>query len=204
MAEQTEQTQREPFILKNVRISYPHLWTRPTIRGVEGSFGAVFLLDPVQHEEVIRQLGKNIKTIYTTELRLKSLASERICLRKGEDKGKEEYGDSFVLSANSKSKPVVIDGNLQPVEKEEDSRIYAGCRVNAKVRLWPQNNAYGKRVNCALIAVQFAGDDEPLDGSYISTEDAIEGFEGNAGDDLGFLDDDNVETETEDDLSFLD
>jgi hypothetical protein len=38
-------------------------------------------------------------------------------------------------------------------------KMYGGCRVNAAVKPWPQDNKHGRGIRCDLIAVQFAGDD---------------------------------------------
>jgi hypothetical protein len=41
---------------------------------------------------------------------------------------------------------------------ESDNKVYAGCVVNATVRLWAQDNNYGKRINAQLRAIQFVKD----------------------------------------------
>jgi hypothetical protein len=38
-------------------------------------------------------------------------------------------------------------------------KMYGGCRVNAAVKPWLQENTHGRGIRCDLIAVQFAGDD---------------------------------------------
>jgi hypothetical protein len=40
--------------------------------------------------------------------------------------------------------------------------MYGGCRVNAAIKPWPQDNKHGRGIRCDLIAVQFAGDDTPF------------------------------------------
>jgi len=51
---------------------------------------------------------------------------------------------------------------------EENGKPYAGCYVNMSIRLWAQDNQFGKRVNAQLRAVQFVKDgeafgDKPVD-----------------------------------------
>jgi len=41
-------------------------------------------------------------------------------------------------------------------------KMYGGCRVNAAVKPWLQENKHGRGIRCDLIAVQFAGDDTPF------------------------------------------
>lgn len=73
--------------------------------------------------------------------------------------------------------------NKEVIKSEDDCEIYSGCFVNAKINLWAQKNTYGKRINCELIAIQFASDGEALDGVSVSTDKAMEGFEAEGADD---------------------
>jgi hypothetical protein len=41
-------------------------------------------------------------------------------------------------------------------------KMYGGCRVNAAVKPWLQDNKHGRGIRCDLIAVQFAADDKPF------------------------------------------
>jgi hypothetical protein len=41
-------------------------------------------------------------------------------------------------------------------------KMYGGCRVNAAIKPWPQDNKHGRGIRCDLIAVQFAADDTPF------------------------------------------
>ncbi|MFA5186964.1 MAG: ssDNA-binding protein [Patescibacteria group bacterium] len=41
-------------------------------------------------------------------------------------------------------------------------KMYGGCRVNAAVKPWLQDNKHGRGVRCDLIAIQFARDDKPF------------------------------------------
>lgn len=51
---------------------------------------------------------------------------------------------------------------LQEIKTQDECLTYSGCTVNAKVRLWPRDNNFGKRINCELIATQFAGHGQRL------------------------------------------
>ena len=41
---------------------------------------------------------------------------------------------------------------------EADGLVYSGCYVNARVELWVQDNANGKRINAKLLGIQFVRD----------------------------------------------
>lgn len=163
------------ILIKDARVSYPHLFKQPIINGETGKCGATILLDP--DNPALEELKRQITDLMNSAFKGRKLPPERVCLRRREDR--EEYGDMIAMSANCKEgkTPLVVaaDGKTF-VTDETKNAIYAGCRVHAKVRLWAQDNQYGKRINAELIAIQFAGDDEPLDDSYVAPEAAIEGF----------------------------
>lgn len=176
------------IIIKNVRVSFPHLFTRPMINGEEGKCGATLMLDPDKHSVSIKAIEKQIAELFKDKFKGRKLPSEKLCLRDGEDKGRPEYEGLKVLSANSKTKPMVISVNgKDTINDEDDCPIYAGCYVNAKIRLWAQDNNYGKRINAELVAIQFAAEGEALDGAHVSAEEAMEGFEAISEDDDNFL-----------------
>lgn len=168
----------EFIMLKNVRVSYPHLFTKPIINGDEGKHGATLLLDKLDHSAAIEKIEDGIAELIKTRLKGRKLPSDKVCLRDGDDSAREEYANHMYVSANSNKAPLVIDNTGQNTVKDEaECAIYAGCRVNAKIRLWAQDNNYGKRVNAELLAIQFAADDEPLSGTHVSVSEAMDGFD---------------------------
>ena len=167
----------EFILMKNVRCSFPHLSKKPVINGQEGKYGAVLMLDPKQHAEAITEIESAMTALANDKWKGKMPPSDRLCLRRGEDRGRPEYEGFLVLSANNVDRPVVIDGAKVRIENPQDCPVYGGCYVNAKVRLWAQDNQYGKRINCELVTIQFARDGEPLDGRHVSEKDAIDGFD---------------------------
>ena len=179
------------YMLNNVRCSFPHLFEPPVINGDEGKCGSTLLLDEVDDADMIKRLQADITALAKAKFK-KDLSDDKKCLRLGEDK-RDEYVGYYALSANSQKRPRVFchsrmsEDGRKPylIENEDDGcAIYAGCRVNAKIQLWVQDNKYGKRVNAELVAIQFAGDDEAFDGSYVSPDDAAEGFAAAVGDDF--------------------
>lgn len=169
---------QDKFIfLKNVRVSFPRLYEKPVINGEQGKYGASLLLDPKTNANAIKQLQAAISGLIKDKLKGQKLASDKICLRDGDDKGRPEYEGFMVLSANNNARPVVLDARMNEITDLDKNPIYPGCYVTAKVSLWAMNNNYGKRICANLIAIQFVGDGEALADSYVSKEEAVEGFE---------------------------
>lgn len=169
------------IFVENARAGFPHLYRPPVINGETGKCGVQLILDPDEDADIIEELQAEIKRVGAANFE-RRLPADKICLRDGDDKGRDEFDGMMVLSANCKAgtKPVVVDADDPTViiDNEADNPIYPGCRVNAKIRIWPQNNTYGKRINCALIAIQFAKDDEPLDAATVTQDEAVAGFKG--------------------------
>jgi len=185
------------IMLTGVRNSYPHLFVEPVINGETGKKGAKLMLKKGKQDAQIKKLKDRMTALLKEKNKGKKLPSEKYCLRDGDDSGKDEYEGYMTVSANTSGDIRVLAGDGKTVVTESrDSKIYAGCFVNAKIRLWFQDNNFGKRINAELIAIQFAGDGEPLTDSHISEEDAVDGFDAVDGD----IDDAGGAEEDHDDL----
>lgn len=167
--------------LKNVRISYPHIFQAKAFQGSgTPKFSATFLLHKVEHKELIAQIATAMKELAATAFKDKRLpASDKLCLRDGDLSGRAENEGYFIFTASESKRPAVVDKDKTPLVAEDDV-IYAGCRVNAAVRLWAQDNQYGKRINANLLGVQFAKDDERL-GNGASTPSVDDMFDSEDG-----------------------
>lgn len=174
-------TEKYPSIifLPNVRLSFPHLFTAHAMKSRDGEkqqepcFSATFLLDNTEHAALLDRIEATIERIALDEFKKK--VGFKSCLRDGNEKPElDGYGDgkSFI-SARNKIRTGVVKRDLSPIV-EEDGIIYAGCYVNATIRLWVQNNSWGKRVNAQLRAVQFVKDGESFGAEKV---DASKEFE---------------------------
>jgi hypothetical protein len=147
-----------------VRLSYPNLFTaKAGPDGGKPTYSAVFLLDKKQNAEDIRAIQAGIAQIVKEGLKGKHPGPDRICLRDGSAKPDTEgYGPGVMfISARNEKRPGVVDQQLTPLTAE-DGKPYAGCYVYATVRLWAQDNQFGRRVNASLRNVQFVRDGEPF------------------------------------------
>jgi len=177
--------------LRHVRLSFPSLFQPSSFDGNEenAKYGAQFLMDkegdPEDNADFVRQA---VKEVIKRAFKGKSPGDDKLCFRDGASKPElDGYGeDVFFVSASNKKKFHVVDRDLSPLE-EKDGKPYAGCYVNATIRLWPQDNKFGKRVNAQLRAVQFSGDGDPFGTGMADPEEEFEDISGNSGDDDSML-----------------
>jgi len=153
------------IILKNVRISFADLFKKGSFNGEETKYGATFLLNKEEHADSIAEIKAQIADLVKDNLKGAKVPADKLCLRDGDEVEYNGYAGCYSIKCSTKKRPIVIDRDRSPLT-EDDNKPYGGCYVNASIDLWVQNNAYGKRVNSTLLAVQFAKDGEPFaDGS---------------------------------------
>ena len=159
--------------IPSARLSFPSLFNMASFGGEStGKFEATFILDKKEHAKQIEEIEAAIAKLQK-DLKVK-LASDKLCLKDGDEMERPEYQGKMTIKASTKKRPLVINRDKTPLT-EDDNVIYAGCYVNAIITLWAQNNSYGKRVNAQLDGVQFVRDGEPFGDGGISV-DQFDGF----------------------------
>lgn len=178
--------ERDPakVTLHDVRLSFPSLWKakpfgkggRKTDDQSEPKFQANFLLDPEDPkgkrniQKVQAAIDYVIKQKWPKDA--PRLREDKLPLRRGEDGTYEGYNDNmmFVSSGNAK-KPRVLDIDNNDVLEGDDGAPYAGCFVTAVIRIWAQDNDWGKRVNASLEGVRFFRDGDAFGAAPIDERD---------------------------------
>lgn len=158
----------EPVIVKltrtPVRLSYPQLFEpKAGPEGGKAAYSAVFLLDKKTNAADIAAIQAAIAKVKEAQWGKKPVQLKGTCLRDGSEKAETDgYGpDVMFISARNEKRPGVVDRDLTPLAAE-DGKPYAGCYVFATIRLWAQDNKFGKRVNASLRNVQFIKDGDPF------------------------------------------
>lgn len=178
MADRDDEKDLTQIQLKDVRLSYPALW-KPKGFGKnndgEPAYQASFLIS------MDDKLGKkNIALVEDAieEAKFKKwgdkqpkLKSDKICFKEGDPDDGDEFDGVMILSARNYKKPRVLDRDKLDVEDGDDGAPYAGCYVDAIVRLWAQDNEFGKRVNCSLEAVRFRRDGEAFGAKPVDPDE---------------------------------
>ena len=155
--------------IPSARLSFPSLFNMASFGGeYTGKYEATFILAKKEHAKVIAEIEAVIGKLQKDELKGK-VASDKICLKDGDEMDRPEYAGKMTIKASTKKRPLVINRDKSAIS-EDDNIIYAGCYVNGIVTLWAQNNQYGKRINAQLDGVQFVRDGDPFGDGGISVD----------------------------------
>ena len=184
--------------LKNVRFTYVNtLKSRSFDGSPEAARYSVTLLlekDSEEQKAIEDAIGAVAEEKWGKAAKgtLKKLSSEnRMCLKDGNDKlGKdgevlEGFEDHFSVAASNKEMPHTLNKYRQVVtlenagSRDEDHRgPSSGDYGAALIRIWAQDNKYGKRINAQLDAIMFIRPGDPLGGTGgMSAGNAVSGFE---------------------------
>lgn len=208
-------------VLKNVRASFLHAFEPQVQENDDGTerktFNGNFMMEKGT-DDTKRNLAAIKKAALASrrakwgddEKKWPKIPSHKMCLKDGDNPDhttREEYEDHYVIAASTPAdKPCRVltnrkDSSNKWIEAEPGQKgaPYSGCYVNVIVRLWAQDNKYGKRINAALQTVQFLAHGEPFsaqnaDADDLLTEDDVS-YEGDLDDDYG-----DEEDEDDDDL----
>jgi hypothetical protein len=113
------------------------------------------------------------------------VAKDKRFIRDGDDQEKDEYVDSWTISAREERRPKVRDRSGELIDLEDVAdQCQSGYWYNVLIRPWFQDNDFGKRVNAGLVGVQFVRKDETFGDGAIDESDAW--------DTLGDDDDDGI------------
>jgi hypothetical protein len=175
------------IFLSNVRLSFPHLAEpQKQVNEVNGqtriSYNCEFIM-PQDHpgfQQFMARYGAlalDKWKEHAQPVMAMILADRKTrCFGRGEEKVNRKtfqtydgYAGNMFITAGRDSAPqmiqldgTAIDPNNSMAYQTLARKMYGGCRVNAAVKPWPQDNKHGRGIRCDLIAVQFAADDTPF------------------------------------------
>jgi hypothetical protein len=177
----------EIIFLSNVRLSFPHLAEpQKQINETTGkeriSYNCEFIM-PMDHAgfaQFMQQYGalalEKWKEHAQTVMQMIQNDRKTRCYGRGEEKINKKtfqpydgYAGMVFITAGRDLQPQMIQADGTPIDPSNTMayqqlarKMYGGCRVNAAVKPWVQDNKHGRGIRCDLIAVQFAADDTPF------------------------------------------
>lgn len=192
--------------ITNARISFAHgLWNKSA--AVEGStpkYSCDYIITPESKVERKTADGKWVETTIQEAEKLtakeafkgdaakanswlEDLDSRQKSVRVG-NKNKDKAGEiragyegNMYVAAKSATQMPVYRGDRTQVAKEEDSPIYSGCYVNARVSLYANLKPGQKGLFASLQGTQFAKDGDAFGGGRAAGADDFEPVTAGAG-----------------------
>jgi len=168
------------IVLRNVRLSFPQIWKpKASQAGGTPKFSASLLLDKTANAKDIALVRETLKAVGLSKWPAGIPKGCTACLKEGGTKDYDGYDESnMFVSASSDKRPVVVDTDPTVALVEEDGKPYAGCIINASIRLWAQDNQYGKKINAQLTGIQFVEDGEAFGDAPLNPVDVFGAVEG--------------------------
>lgn len=170
--------------LKNVRLAFGAIYAPKAFGDGDPAYGGKFIVPP-DHPQ-IAELRAAVKAAAKEKWNEKAdgvLAVlkkdnkiawvEAPYLNKNGDPWDGFEGNFYLSTRNggdTPTKPSAFAADNTPAGADSGI-IYNGCYVDASVDIYPQDNAYGRRVNCSLRGVRFAGPGESFGGGAPASAD---------------------------------
>lgn len=158
--------------------------------GSEPKYSIALLLDKEQDATQIAGLKEAILMVAKAKWKDKVpkdvvFGGGRCCLKEASSKEYDGYDEDHVFVSASSSRKIPVVGRDRMPLTEADDRPYSGCYVNCSIRLWAQDNRFGKRINAQLRAVQFVKDGEAFGAGAVDPNQEFESLAEDPGDILG-------------------
>lgn len=176
-----------------VRFSYVHVFAPRAMEGSEPKY-SVSLLIPKEDKETLAKIKRAIDLAKEQGLPKwggKAPANLRSPVRDGDTERPDDpaYAGHFFINATCKTKPGVVDRNLQPIL--DSTELYSGCYGRASITFYAYSVNGNRGIACGLNNIQKLRDGESLGGRARAEDEFNDGFGAEA-----FRDDDE-------DMSFL-
>jgi hypothetical protein len=181
------QTQTTKVVTGVVRLSYAHLFEPTSINEGEDKKYSVSILIPKKDKETIAKIEAAIAAA-TEQGKAKwggkIPAKLKLPLRDGDEDRPDDdaYVGHYFINASTKSKPGVVDKDLNPVLDQEE--VYSGCYGRVSINFYPFEASGNKGVAAGLNNVQKLKDGEPLAGKASAQDDFSDELELGDDDDL--------------------
>lgn len=163
------------IVLKNVRLSYAHVWEpQPAREADREPKYAVSLIIPKSDTAQIKMIEAAVEALLKAEGPAKfggkvpPRSALKLPLRDGDERDDEAYQDSMFLNASSKTRPGIVDQNVQPILDRDE--VYSGVYANVSIELYLFNVNGNRGVACGLGNIQKVRDGEALGGGAIKAE----------------------------------
>ena len=164
------------LVTGKARLSYAHLFKpQAGISGGEEKY-SVSLVIPKEDKETVGKIERAIEKatkegVSRHGAKFGKSANFRIPLRDGDTDKPDDpaYKNSYFLNVNSKTKPGVVDKEVNPIL--DPTEVYSGCYGRASIVAFPYSVNGSTGISFALHNIQKLEDGEPLGGKARAQDD---------------------------------
>lgn len=168
----------EKVITKKVRFSYVNVFEARALEGGDAKYSITLLIpkaDTETYNKIVNAMNKTLsdsvaevfKGVMPTNPKFPIYDGDG--LRPSGEPFGEECKGHWVITANSKEKPEVVDVACNPIMSKND--FYSGCYGRASIVFFAYNTNGNKGVGCGLNNLQKLEDGQPLSGRSTAAED---------------------------------
>ncbi len=175
------------------RWSYANVLEPKSINGAEPKY-SISLLIPKTDAKTLNAIKAAIQQAYDEgQSKLKgnnktapAINAIKTPLRDGDTEKPDDpnYAGHYFINANAKTKPGIVDANLQPIM--DPNEIYSGCYGRASISFYAYNSNGNRGIACGLNNLMKTRDGERLGGKSSAEED-FAAFGGGYGEGAAFL-----------------
>jgi len=148
------------------RVSFPNVFKPTSFQGGDPFYTLTMLFDKDTDISELKKLANLAKVEKFGANPPKGLRSP---FRDGDEKDFDGYEGVTFISAKSKSKPGLVDQDLQEIIDPE--AFYAGCYARATITAYGYDTRGNKGVAFGLQNIQKLGDGEPFSGKTKAKDD---------------------------------
>lgn len=165
--------QETKVVTGKVRFSYANVWEPKSINGGDEKY-SVSIIIPKSDSKTLGDIKKAIEAAKkegVSKFGGKVPVNLKLPLRDGDiDRADDEsYAGSYFINANSKTKPDVVDKNVQPIL--DTTEFYSGCYGRVSIVFYAFNQNGNKGIACGLQHLQKLDDGDPLGGKSRAEDD---------------------------------
>lgn len=162
--------------LKNVRLSFPHLFAAQSFNGEEdkAKFSTNLLIDPATPEGKAADdaLKGAINEVIAQKWPDGPPKNLKVWARRDgtEESDREEYQGLIFLNPKTDTRPLVVDRDGKTPLAKEDGRPYGGCYCNVSIGVYATKGT-SNTVSSSLRWVQFVRDGEAFGPGQASVDE---------------------------------
>lgn len=168
--------------IDDVQCSYPHVgrkWSKPSPKNPNPKpvYSCSVLMPKTRYRAVKDALVK-LNQELMKEAKIDFVKPDAKYMIDGNDTGKEEMKDCYVIRTREDRKPFVKNERNESMSDDDADRdIQGGDWVSILIRPWPQNSAdWGKRLNCGITGIRKLRTGERFGEGRIGEEEVSDRF----------------------------